>query len=550
MTPFVYFLIISYIPTVFGLSKFFIAYGEPGWKAYVPFYNVLILLKIIKRPWWWLLLFLVPTVSFIMWWIMLYQLYESFGKKNAGEKFLGAILWFLYLPYVGTKEKLNYTGPVDHKKVKRSWVAEWVDAALFAVVAATIIRTFFIEAFTIPTSSLEKSLMVGDYLFVSKVSYGAKVPNTPLSFPFTHHTMFGTKCTKSYLEWIKLPYWRLPGFGKVKNNDYVVFNYPDGDTVALGAQNQSYYQLVRDFGWRFVNTPNNVNPYTSDQAQPETFGDVVARPPDKRENYVKRCIAIPGDTLVIKKSIFYINGQKSYIAETMQHHYIVKTKDGLGFNPSVLNKFDITEQLDNREVQGALIVTLPNDKVEAFRSLPNVESLTPLIADSGVYVSHIFPHNQNYKWNVDNFGPLVMPKRGMTVKIDTVNIHLYDRIIGVYEGNKLEQKDGKIYINGSPADSYTFNLDYYFMIGDNRHNSADSRYWGFVPEDHIVGKPVFIWMSWKNGFGKEARWNRFFTFVQSTGLSRSYFIHFLVLLGIMFGYNFIKRRRAQTPKKV
>ncbi len=543
MTPFVYFLILSYIPTVIGLSGFFGAYGVNGWKAYVPFYNILILLKIIKRPWWWILLFLVPTVSFIMWWVMLYQLYESFGKKNPLEKFIGALLWFVYLPYLGYGKDLKYSGPVDYTKVKRTWMAEWVDAGLFAVVAATIIRTFFIEAFTIPTSSLEKSLMVGDYLFVSKLSYGAKVPNTPLSFPFTHHTLFLTKDTKSYLEWIKLPYLRLPGFGKIKNYDYVVFNYPDGDTVALGAQNQSYYELCREFGWSYVNSPDKINIWTG-----EPFGKVTSRPADKRENYVKRCMAIPGDELLIKKSIFYINGKASYIAQTMQHHYIVRTKDGLGFSPKVLDKFDITEQLDNRTVPGALVVTLPYDKVEDFKKLPDIESMIPLIGDSGIYDSRIFPHSPNFKWNVDNFGPLVIPKKGMTVKLDTSNIVLYNRIITAYEGNTLEIKGSKIVINGIPVDSYTFKMGYYFMIGDNRHNSADSRYWGFVPEDHIVGKPVFIWMSWKNGFMGKARWDRFFTFVHSDGLSRSYLLHFLAIVAIMFGYNYFKNKRKEKPQ--
>ncbi|MCC6690678.1 MAG: signal peptidase I [Bacteroidia bacterium] len=544
MTPFVYFLIASYIPTVLGLSKFFIAFGQPGWKAYIPFYNVIILLKIIKRPWWWLLLFMVPTVSFIMWWIMLYQLYESFGKKSTGEKFFGTIFWFAYLPWTGYTQNLKYSGPVDYSKVKRSWQAEWVDAGLFAVIAATIIRTFFIEAFTIPTSSLEKSLMVGDYLFVSKVSYGAKVPNTPLAFPFTHHTMFLTKDTKSYLEWIQLPYWRLPGFGKIKNNDYVVFNYPDGDTVALGAQNQSYYQLCREFGWSYVNSPDKINPYSG-----VPFGNVTSRPPDKRENYVKRCVAIPGDTLTIKKSIFYINGKQAYIAQTMQHHYVVKTKDGMGFSPKVLDKFDITEPIENRLIPGALVVTLPNDKVNDFKQLPNVESLTPLIADSGAYDSRIFPHSPNYKWNVDNFGPLVMPEKGITVKLDTANIHLYDRIITAYENNTLVIKGDKIFINGLPANTYTFKFGYYFMIGDNRHNSADSRYWGFVPEDHIVGKPVFVWMSWKGGFMKQARWDRFFTFVHSNGLSRSYLIHFIVIVALIYGYNYFKKKKVKKQEK-
>ncbi len=561
MTTFVYFLILSYIPTVLGLSGFFFAYGESKWKAWVPFWNILILLKIVKRPWWWLLLFLVPTVSFIMWWIMLYQLYGCFGRKNAFEKVAGSVFWFIYLPYLGYSRNLKYTEQKDILKNGRSRSNEWVDAGLFAVVAATIIRTFFIEAFTIPTSSLEKSLMVGDYLFVSKLSYGAKVPNTPLSFPFTHHTLFWTKDTKSYLEWIKLPYLRLPGLGKVKNYDYVVFNYPDGDTVALGAQNQSYYELCREFGWSFVNNPDNLHPYTR-----IPFGNVTARPPDKRENYVKRCMAIPGDELLIKKSIFYINGKPSYIAQTMQHHYIVKTKDNLGFSPKLLNKFDITlESIEDRSVPGALVITLPYDKVEDFRHLPNVESVTPMIEDSGVYESRIFPHSPNYKWNMDNFGPLWMPEAGKSVHLDTSNIAIYNRIITAYEGNKLEIKKDKIFINGVQTDTYTFKLGYYFMIGDNRHNSADSRYWGFVPEDHIVGKPVFIWMSMKdvehNGeefgklrlnklFGPESkfRWDRFFTFVHSDGLSRSYLIPFLIILALFYAYGQYKLTRKGNVK--
>jgi signal peptidase I len=545
MTPFAYFLILSYIPTVLGLSKFFVAFGEQAWKAYVPFYNILILLKIIKRPWWWLLLFMVPTVSFIMWWIMLYQLYESFGKKSAGEKFIGAVLWFAYLPWFGYSKNLKYTGPVDYTKVKRSWMAEWVDAGLFAVVAATIIRTFFIEAFTIPTSSLEKSLMVGDYLFVSKVSYGAKVPNTPLSFPFTHHTMFLTKDTKSYLEWIELPYWRLPGLGKIKNYDYVVFNYPDGDTVALGAQNQSYYALCREMGWTYVNNPDKVNLTTNER---EPFGDVVSRPPDKRENYVKRCVAIPGDTLQFINSELFINGKKAYVSENMQHHFQIQTNGGLVFSKKYMDELDMTERgepypLDN--VGQNFVATLSYNSARKLKTNSNVVSVTQMNDSVGKYTPDIFPHTKNYSWNKDFFGPLWIPKKGVTVKLDTTNIALYNRIITAYEGNTLELKDGKIFINGTPADSYTFKLDYYFMIGDNRHNSADSRYWGFVPEDHIVGKPVFIWMSWKNGFLGKARWDRFFTFVHSDGLSRSYLMHFLAFLALMFGYNYFKDKRKK-----
>ena len=548
MKWFIGFTIISFITTCLGLAKVFALADKPipAWQAFVPFLNIHRLLQLINRPWWWQLLFWVPTVSFIMGWIMLFQLLTALGKKNPTERLLGTFLGFVYLPYIAYTQKLTYTPPNNENKTYK-WYNEWVDAALFAVIAATIIRTFFIEAFTIPTSSLEKSLMIGDYLFVSKVSYGAKIPNTPLAVPFTHHTLFMTKDTRSYVEWVKLPYLRLPGFGKVKNNDYVVFNYPDGDTVALGAQNQSYYELVRDFGWSTVNNPEQINRYTG-----EAFGNVVARPVDKRENYVKRCIAIAGDTLRIQKSIFTINGRETYKAPTMQHHYVVKTLDGLGLASNILEKFDITEPLMTFQQPGTYLVTLPNNLVETFKKLPNIESLTPFIAEPGQYDPRIFPHSPKYDWNVDNFGPLVIPKKGMTIHLDTNNIVLYDRIIGVYEGNKIQQTNGQILINGVKADAYTFKMDYYFMIGDNRHNSADSRYWGFVPEDHIVGKPVFIWMSWKNGFLGQARWNRFFTFVHNDGLSNSYFVHFIVLLVGYWVFMYFREKRlnkASNTKK-
>lgn len=549
MTPFVYFLIISYIPTVLGLWKLFEKAGEQGWKAVIPFYNIVVLLKIIKRPWWWLILFIVPTVSFIMWWIMTYMLYSAMGKKNWVEKLLGSIFWFVYLPYLTTQKDVVYTTPVDEKDAKRSWMVEWVDAALFAVVAATVIRTFFIEAFTIPTSSLEKSLMVGDYLFVSKASYGAKTPQTPLAFPFAHHTMFLTESTPSYVEWIKLPYFRLPGFGKVKNNDYVVFNYPDGDTVAVNYQNRSYYEICRENGYKSLyNNPYGLikvgrDEYTQKPIY-DSIGEIIARPPDKREHYVKRCVAIGGDKVEIKNSVFYINDMPAYVSQHMQHHYIVTMNPGITLNQQFLSKqFDITEEI--RQVnENSYLITLPYDKVEQFKLLGGVLSLTPYIEEKNIFDSYIYPHNANYKWNKDNWGPFVMPKEGATVNLDTTNIVLYDRIITTYEGNKLEIKNGQIFINDVATTSYTFKMNYYFMIGDNRHNSADSRYWGLVPEDHIVGKPVFIWMSWKTGFLKDGRWDRFFTFVSSTGLSRSYFVHFIILVIAYNGFTYYRKRKS------
>ena len=447
---------------------------------------------------------------------------------------------------------------------KKSKTREWVDAIVFAVVAATIIRAFFLEAFTIPTSSEEKTLMIGDFLFVSKSSYGARLPMTPIAFPFAHHTMplIGTK---AYIEWPRIPYYRVPGFGKVKNFDAVVFNYPDGDTVALGQQDQSYYQLVRDYGHEEVWKENAIERNTG-----QPFGKVVARPVDKRENYIKRCVGIAGDTLYIKDRTLFINSKPALVVGTMQYSYELQTANitvhapnfggpgsqnnteellsNGGITQQILDDFDITEKVYPLR-NGNFFITLPNDKVEKFKQLPFVKSLRPMIADSGIYDPRIFPHSPNYTWNVDNFGPLVIPKAGMTINIDTTNIVLYDRIIGVYEHNDLKVQGDKVLINGKEAKSYTFKMDYYWMMGDNRHNSADSRFWGFVPEDHIVGKAVFVWMSLKENtsIGKKFRWNRFFTFVNPDGLSRSYFVPFLIIVfSIILGFYLYGKRKKKA----
>ena len=564
MTIFEIFLIVSYVPTVAGLWMLFAKAGEKSWKALVPFYNIIVLLKIIKRPWWWLLLFIVPTITFIMWWIMVYQLAESFGKKKTSDLLMITFLSFIFLPLLGLDKKVVFTGPVDYSKQKRSFIWQWVDAGLFAIIAASIIRTFFLEAFTIPTSSLEKSLMVGDFLFVDKASYGAKVPNTPLSIPFTHHSIWGTE-TRSYLEWIKLPYFRLPGWKKVERNEYVVFNVPDGDTVALNMQSQSYYQIVRN-----VESENKCN-YSEAlkimKSNSGKYGDIIARPSDKRENYIKRCVAIPGDKLEVKGSELFINDKKAYVSEHMQHFYQVKTLGyvfgtynpqtrGVDKNEKLLDKLDINfDEMGINDISPnqdtiTYMLNMPSDIINIVKSINGVISVEKTIESKDAFTLDIFPHSLNYKWNKDNFGPIILPKKGETRSLDTTNIALYERIIYPYEGNTLEIKNGKIFINGQQTDSYTFKMDYYFMMGDNRHNSADSRYWGMVPEDHIVGKAVFIWMSWKNGFvtGK-GRWNRFFTFVSGDGLSRSYLVHFLVLVGIGYGISYYKGKKKSKENK-
>ncbi len=346
---------------------------------------------------------------------------------------------------------------------KKSASREWLDAVVFAVIAATIIRGLFIEAYTIPTASMERSLLVGDFLFVSKMSYGARTPMTPVAFPFAHHTMPITG-TKAYWDGIELPYYRLPGFGKIERNDVVVFNYPmDADA------------------------PLN-------------------RPVDKRENYIKRCLGIPGDTLKIVNSMVYINGKPGDLPKMSQTQYYVKT-DGTDFNPKALKEVDTdVERVNNDEY----IMTMPEQEVAKIKAFSNVKVLTPVIAEQGAFEQQVFPNNRHFNWNQDNFGSIIIPKEGWTVKLDSLTLPIYQRAISLYEGNTLEVNGNDITINGQKTDSYTFKMNYYWMMGDNRHNSLDSRYWGFVPEDHIVGKAMFIWMSWDdNGsFLSKIRWNR------------------------------------------
>lgn len=382
-------------------------------------------------------------------------------------------------------------------KRQKGWV-EWLDALIFAGVAAFLIRLFFIEAFTIPSGSMEKTLLIGDYLFVSKVSYGPKMPNTPLAIPFTHHTMPFTRNTPAFLTWIQNPYNRRPGLGHIKRNDIVVFHFPEGDTVITQYPEQSYYNIVRELGREYV--------WRNYQ--------LLIRPVDKRENYIKRCVAIPGDTLSIRAGQVMINGTPQPHFPEMQRNYAVWT-DGTPINTLTLDKLGIS-QADRSFSASASVYNMPltQTMAEALEKLPNVKQVEPYVStDSARMNGMIFPHDAAYPWTEDFFGPLVIPRKGSTVALSLANLPIYRRIIEVYEHNKLEVKDSTILINGYPAASYTFGMDYYFMMGDNRHNSLDSRFWGFVPEDHVVGKAVFIWMSSdpERSFPFNIRWKRLFT---------------------------------------
>jgi signal peptidase I len=391
--------------------------------------------------------------------------------------------------------RVNWTPWKKKGEKSKNAFIDWADAIVFAAIAATILRMFFIEAYTIPTPSMEKSLLVGDFLFVSKVSYGPKLPNTPLSFPFAHHTLPFTKKTKSYVEWIKRPYNRRAGLGSVKRNDVVVFHYPEGDTVAIGAID--YYGLIRQIGREKV--LNNYN--------------IITRPVDKRENYVKRCVGIPGDTLYISAGDLFVNGRPQDYIENLQYNYFILT-NGTVINSKLLEEMKISKE-DRHYYPDKNIYDLPltASNYEKIKSLKNVLSIGRHESNNpSLMAEHVFPQNHQFQWTEDNFGPIVVPSKGSTVMLNTENIPLYKRIISVYEGNELSIKDSSVFINGQVATSYTFKMDYYFMMGDNRHKSADSRFWGFVPEDHIVGKPLFIWLSLDKDkrFPMNVRWNRLF----------------------------------------
>jgi len=382
-------------------------------------------------------------------------------------------------------------------KKKKSFWREWADAIVFAIVAATIIRTFFFEAYTIPSGSMEGTMLINDYLFVSKMAYGPRVPMTPLAVPLVHNTLPITG-GKSYTEAVKWGYHRLPGFGHVERNDVVVFNGPSGDTSLADQPEMDYYQACRLYGRDEV-----LNRFK-----------VVTRPVDKTENLIKRCIGVPGDVIELKNARVYLNGQPNVLFPHAKVNYIVRTN---GMAPAVDDNIELLQRLNN----STYTYNLENDQVDEVRKAPNVVSVDVYLKDpAGVAPSEpgewVYPlDTAHYKWNRDNYGPLTIPKAGVTVALTPENIAVYRRIIKNYEGNTLDEQNGKIIINGKEATSYTFKMDYYWMMGDNRDNSLDSRYWGFVPEDHIVGKAAFVWLSYGESMFRDMRWSRLFHSIHS-----------------------------------
>lgn len=515
MIPYIF--LFAYIAVLFAsLWKLFQKAGKPAWAGFVPGYNILVWLQIAGKPWWWIFLFLVPGVNLLMFIIMNVNISIILGERDFKDHVLMAFLPWGKIPQVVFAEKNTYVGPIPVDKRKRGMLGQWGDAILFAVIVATVFRTFTFEAFTIPTPSMEKSLLVGDYLFVSKLSYGPRMPMTPITFPFTHHTMPATASTPSFVNWFSQPYRRLPGFGDPQRGDAVVFNFPEGDTVVANFQNQSYYQLVRDYGTQKIHDPNfRMLNMVEGQVRQVPTGGVLVRPLDKKENYIKRCVAIAGDTLEVRSGVVYVNGTEQPLPPMGQYAYEFVLREK--FNERRLKEqFDVSPDDVGQGENGGVAIPLTTANAEALKGFDNVVSMTrqehPRGYAPGYHKLPFFPNHPDFDWSEDNYGPLWLPKKGVTLQLDAKNLPLYERAIRVYEHNDLQVKDGSIFINGQPTTSYTFKQDYFWLMGDNRHRSQDSRFWGFVPHDHVVGKAVLIWFTKDPYTG--IRWKRMFSGVK------------------------------------
>tara|TARA_A100001015_G_scaffold5566_1_gene7006 strand:- start:257 stop:1960 length:1704 start_codon:yes stop_codon:yes gene_type:complete len=562
LTQWILFALVLQVIHFLGTWKLYIAAGYKKWQAAIPIFNAIVLMKIIGRPKWWVILLFIPTINLILFGVIWVETIRCFGKNKMIDTLLVLLTFGLSIYSLNYSNKLNYIS--DRSLKPRTGLGETISSILFAIVAATIVHNYFIQPYIIPTGSLEKSLLIGDFLFVSKFHYGARVPMTAVSVPMVHDTIPLLK-VRSYLKKPQLPYFRLPALKRIKRNDIVVFSWP-ADTV-------------RQF---FVKEKR------------------VDKPIDKKSNYVKRCVGIPGDTLEIIDGFVHTNGQKNHYSSRtkIQFSHSAYAKKGVSSKKLLSKGFEsfyrkykienITEtsyrkllpyilRTSGNSTDNFFVFTdakgLPNKLVRklglrvselletkkdmtltikeaiVLRALPEIDSVTQRITKNKVPNESFFPNRLPFDWNEDNFGPLLIPRKGMTVKLDRTNLPLYKKIIKDYELNELEITPTEILINRKPTLNYTFQKDYYWMMGDNRHRSEDSRFWGFVPDDHIVGKPIFIWFSIKginDGIKNwRIRWDRVFTTVDGPGERFSYFPYFVVMIFLWQGIIFVRKRKSK-----
>jgi len=528
---FIFFLIIQVLHFL-GTWKLYVKAGRKAWEAAVPIYNGVVLMQIINRPKWWVILLFIPIINLLMFPVIWVETIRSFGRNKRLDTLLVILTLGFYIYYV------NYVLDVEYIKDRslqpRTSAGEWISSITFAIIAATLVHTYFMQPYTIPSSSLEKSLLIGDFLFVSKFHYGARVPMTTVAMPMVHDTIPAipvpftkiklTKKFKSYLfnddiskketslaNKLQLPYLRLPGFQKIERNSIVVFNQP-ADTLL------------------------DMNDFHPDRN--------YYKPIDKKTNLVKRCVAIAGDSLEIRDGYIYINGKRTKYNQRakIQYNFYVNTQGQSINQTSLINRYNVRE--GGQMQDGNYRLTLTDKEAAKIAKNPAVKGITKSMQPKG-FDGGVFPHIPSLGWNTDNFGPIYIPKKGETVKLDKNSLPFYKRIIREYENNNLIINGDEILINGKDVDSYTFKQDYYWMMGDNRQNSLDARAWGYVPFNHVVGKPVLIWFSWETngkGFGK-VRWERLFTTVGGSGEPVSYFYYFLGALGLWFAYDFFRKRK-------
>jgi signal peptidase I len=524
----IWFFVLSYVLLSVSLYFIFQKCGEAGWKGLVPVYNFLVWAKLVGRKPIHAFFLLIPLVNIFIYAGLAVDLARSFGKLKFYHSALAVLFAPFYFLYLGTNKQDKYEGQIlpkerayrqklhesrtnerQHKKLiaenpyQKSGIREWAEAIIFAVFAAAFIRMFLIEAYVIPTSSMEGSMMVGDFLFVSKPSYGLRMPQTVAMIPLLHNRIPVIN-KESYLENPKLPYRRLNALENIDHNDPVVFNYPEGDSVYIFPKRT----------WSIYDARRGSIPPPFSTMIATGQSPLISRPMDKMDHYIKRCIGLAGDSLQIRNRQVYINGKPAANPKYLQYMYQVYNPSGAGINSQQFSDWGISEEDQLQGVGGgsaSMMLILNNDQKAQLKAMD--KSIVVEHIDMSRTQSRLFPYDTaHFKgWDLDNYGPIYIPKKGATIALNPESIALYRRVIGKYEGNKFEERNGKFYVNDKEATKYTFKQNYYWMMGDNRHNSEDSRYWGFVPEDHVVGKPLLIWFSLKEGsLSKGINWRRIF----------------------------------------